>query len=229
MHTQSHLRCSGGCSYSRPLSRQQEPREIIAWTNQMVCDETSEEFRHWQSKAKQNQREAALTRHCFFLCGSRRINAKAARDCNNPASRLLTTRTIEIEPLGEIMKIRPHLGVFQRPLSAMIQHPKACLTNGKRVSCKLGHVSCSLVVCTECPRHSNQARECAPPLRKKIRSRGLFSFLFFFAMLGVHSLSLECGTSTGVLANLSRKLANFARELTKLKQKLAEFKKFSCF
>ena len=37
-----------------------------------------------------------------------------------------------------------------------------------------------------------------------------------FTPLGVHSLSLERETSTGVLANLSREFANLKRELAEL-------------
>ena len=54
--------------------------------------------------------------------------------------------------------------------------------------------------------------------------------------LGVHSLSLERETSTGVLANCSREFANFKREcvkfereLAELKRRFAEFKRFSRF
>ena len=43
--------------------------------------------------------------------------------------------------------------------------------------------------------------------------------------LGVHSLSLERKTSTGVLANFSREFANFKRELTNLKRELAKFER----
>ena len=43
--------------------------------------------------------------------------------------------------------------------------------------------------------------------------------------LGVHSLSLERETSTGILANFSRELANFGLELANLKREFAEFKR----
>ena len=42
--------------------------------------------------------------------------------------------------------------------------------------------------------------------------------------LGVHSLSFEQETSTGVAANFSREFANFKREFANSKQKFAEFK-----
>ena len=43
--------------------------------------------------------------------------------------------------------------------------------------------------------------------------------------LGVHSLSLEHETGTGVLANSSQEFAHFKRGLAEFKRKVAEFKR----
>ena len=52
------------------------------------------------------------------------------------------------------------------------------------------------------------------------KARRIFKYS---AELGVHSLSLERETSTGVLANFSRELANFSREFANFKRESALF------